>query len=190
MRFVSTLLTVCFLTSLLGWAKPSFSQEKSGATVIAVVDMKRILRESKATRTIRPQIEKLNAVYKAEYKRETKQLRAANRELSRQRTILSPEAFAQRRKAFEQKAKNIRRIVARKKRTIEQALARAMGEVHKILRKVTIKIAKERSLDMIIPRSSVFMVQNKHDFTNEVLKELNSQLPTVTVTTTAPKKKK
>lgn len=190
MRSPLNLVALCLLAGSIGWASPSFSQVKpAGTTAFAVVDVQKILRQSKATLSIRPQIQKLREEYKVEYNRESKQLREANQDLARQRTILSPEAFAQRRKAFEKRAKNIRRSVQGKKRTIDQAVAKAMSEVNRALRNVTVQIAKERSLDLILPKSTVFMVQTKHDVTNEVLKRLNKQLPSVTVSLSAPAKK-
>jgi len=185
-------LAIVVLAILLNWPAPLHAQQKTQFT-IAVIQYQRILREAKATKSIRPQREKLRADFEQAIRDEERKLRAAERELVNQRSILSPEAYAQRRQHLGERAKEAQRKASAKKREIERALAVAMTKVRGNLRKITAAIAKERSVSLVLPGSTVILFEKKYDITKEVLRRLDEQLPSVKVimppTTKPPKKK-
>lgn len=148
---------------------------------IAVVDVQKILRESAASRTIRPQLEKLKKEYQAEFKQKEDALRAANQDLNRQRAILSPEAYEVQRKAFRERATAAQREVQTARRRFDGALAAAMRKVHGSLLTITKKYAEERGIKMILPKSSVLMMVPNFDITGEILARLNKKLPSLKI---------
>ncbi|MPY68456.1 MAG: OmpH family outer membrane protein [Alphaproteobacteria bacterium] len=160
------------------------AQAKDSEFSFAVIDVQRVIRDSKATRSIRPQIEKLKEGYESGFKKQEEELRGANQDLAGQRAILSPEAYADRRREFQQRATGVQREVQETKRLLDRALGSAMSKVHNSLRQITAEIAKEQSLTAIFPRTAVILVERKYDITSEVLKRLDQQLPSVAVTIT------
>lgn len=173
-------LAIVVLAILLNWPVPLHAQQKTQFT-FAVIQYQQILRNAKATKSIRPQREKLRADFEQAIRDEERKLRAAERELVNQRSILSPEAYAQRRQQLERRAKEAQRKASGKKREIERALATAMTKVRQNLRKITGAIAKERSVSLVLPGSTVILFERKYDISKEVLKRLDEQLPSVKV---------
>jgi Skp family chaperone for outer membrane proteins len=162
--------------------RTAHAQKKDEKFTFAVIDVQRVIRDSKATRSIRPQIEKLKEGYESGFKKQEEELRGANQDLARQRAILSPEAYADRRREFQQRATGVQREVQETKRLLDRALGSAMSKVHNALRQITAEIAKEQSLTAIFPRTAVILVERQYDITSEVLKRLDAQLPSVAVT--------
>ncbi|MEE8333076.1 MAG: OmpH family outer membrane protein [Alphaproteobacteria bacterium] len=178
------LLAVMIFGNLLGVSTlASAAEPKVSATSleIAVVDVQKILRESEASKTIRPQLAKLKKEYRARFKQQEQDLRAANQDLSRQRTILSPEAYDEQRKAFRKRASKVQREVQAAQRQLDGALATAMRKVHRALLGITAKYARKEGVMMILPKSGVLLMEPRFDITGEILKRLNKQLPTVTI---------
>ena len=171
---------IVVLAIVLNWPVPSAAQQKTQFT-IAVIQYQRILREAKATKSIRPQREKLRTDFQQAIRDEERKLRAAERELLNQRSILSPEAYTQRRRQLERRVKEAQRKASAKKREIERSLAIAMTKVRGNLRKIAAAIAKERSVSLVLPGSTVFLFERKYDITKEVLRRLDEQLPSVKV---------
>ena len=90
---VLIVLLICGATTAFAQAMPNPS--------IAVLDIQRILRESLAAKSVRPQADKIRGKYQKEVRNQESQLRKAEQDLARQRAILSPEAYAQKRRKFD-----------------------------------------------------------------------------------------
>jgi Skp family chaperone for outer membrane proteins len=159
---------------------PVKAQEKANS-VLAVIDVQRVIRESLSTKSIGPQLKKIKRTYTDEVERQEKELRAADRKLAGQRAILSPDAYAEKRKEFQRKAGGAQRTLQARKRIIDQAIGKSMRKIHRAISEVTTEIAKERSIGLVLPRASVFYREKGYDITAEVLKRLNKRLPTVSV---------
>jgi len=172
---------VLAVLAMAGSAGAQQQKQEDPTFSFAVIDVQRVIREAKATQSIRPQIEKLKSGYEKDFEKQEQELRAANQDLAQQRAILSPEAYAERRRDFQQRATAAQREVQETKRRLDHALGTAMSKVHGMLRQVTAEIAKERSLTAIFPRSAVILVERRYDITDEVLKRLDERLPSVAV---------
>lgn len=180
-RHIALLIAFLVLVALAPMRPAAAQQQDTKSFTFAVIDVQRVIRDAKATETIRPQVEKLKDRYEKDFKEQEEELRAANQDLARQRAILSPEAYAERRRDFQKRATEVQRKVQETKRRLDHALGTAMSEVHNVLREITADVAKERSLTAIFPRTSVILVERQYDITAEVLKRLDQRLPSVTV---------
>ena len=101
--------------------------------------------------------------------------------MTRQRTILSPDAFAEKRRIFEEKVVGVQRLVQQRQRDLDASRNRAMAEVNKAYTEIVAKFATERNLAVILRKvQTVFTIGNL-DVTQEVLSRLNKQLPTVKI---------
>lgn len=172
---------VCAAIGLLPAAAVAEEKNPDGALRFAVINVQKILREAAATKTIRPQIEELKKTYQAKFKKYEEELRVANQDLQRQRTIITPEAYAQRLKKFKARVNKRQREVQSVQRMLDKAGSDALGKVHRQFRQIAIELAKERSLQLIVPRSGLLYVDPRNDISDEVLKRLNKELPSVTV---------
>ncbi|MBT5051532.1 MAG: OmpH family outer membrane protein [Rhodospirillaceae bacterium] len=180
--FIIRLAIVVLCVSIFPAGQFAIAQGKAQKPMrFAVINLQMILREAAATKTIRPQIEKLKKSYEVQFKKYEKELRATDQDLQKQRTILSPEAYASKRKAFKQRVNSLQRDVQTVQRLLDHAGRNALGKVHRAFHEIRVEIAKEKALDFIFPRSGLLHFNPKYDISGDVLKRLNKRLPSVTV---------
>jgi Skp family chaperone for outer membrane proteins len=191
---LTNFLKIC-LTPLLGVllvTSPVLAQKKqppkqSGDQVLsiqipfAVLDVQKILRSAKAVKSIRDQITAYGTAFEKEIEKEREKLRKGNQELARQRTILAPEAFAQKRREFEQQVVEVQRMVQKRQRDLDKSRTVAMAKVNKSYIDIVTKLANERELFMIIRKGQTAFANPSLDVTKEVLDLLNKKQPTVKV---------
>ena len=155
--------------------------QKLPTTVAAVIDYQRILNEAAAARSIREQIDVRRKAYQEEIGKEEQRLHEADREFARQRSLLTPEAFAEKRRDFEREVAEVQRMVQERRRELDSASAIALKQVQDALIEVVTSIAEERGFNLVLPSSEVLFFARKIDLTEEVLTKLNDRLPDVQV---------
>jgi Skp family chaperone for outer membrane proteins len=191
---LTNFLKIC-LTPLLGVllvTSPVLAQKKqppkqSGDQLLsiqlpfAVLDVQKILRSAKAVKSIRDQITAYGTAFEKEIEKEREKLRKGNQELARQRTILAPEVFAEKRREFEQRVVEVQRMVQKRQRDLDKSRTVAMAKVNKSYMDIVTKLANERELFMIIRKGQTAFANPSLDVTKEVLDLLNKKQPTVKV---------
>jgi len=148
---------------------------------VAVIDVQVILIDAKAVKNIRDQITKFGTQFEEEIEKERNGIRTANQELARQRTILSPEAFAEKRRKFEQRVVEVQRLVQQRQRELDISRNEAMIVVNKAYTGIVSKIANERNLAVILRKNQTAYAVTSLDITKEVLSRLDKKMPTVKV---------
>ncbi|MBI3453945.1 MAG: OmpH family outer membrane protein [Rhodospirillales bacterium] len=147
-----------------------------------MADVILVLQEAAAAQSIRTQLEKRRTTYQGEVQKEENDLRNAEQELARQRTILSPEAFAQKRREFEKRVADAQQNAQNRRRILDQAFGDAMQNVQQAMFDVIGDILLEQKYQVVLPKAQVVVMQTSLDITPEVLRRLNKKMPTVTVT--------
>lgn len=150
-------------------------------TSVVICDVLLVLREAKASQSIREQIDKQRASYQAEIAKQENELRAADQQLASQRAILAPEAFAQRRRDLEKRVGDAQQIVQARRRALDQAFTESMQRVEGNMIEVISEIARDKNYQVVLPKSQVVIVQSQLDITQEVLQRLNKKLTSVQV---------
>jgi len=152
------------------------------APVIAVVDVQSILQEAAASKAIQKQLDTQRQTYQNDISKQEEKLRAAEQELNNQRSILSADAFAQKRREFEQQVADVQRTVQARKRALDQAFNESMSKVRDTLLQVVADVAGEQKATLVLAKQQVVIVEKSLDLTASVLERLNKKLPTVPVT--------
>lgn len=177
---LTCLVAVMLVLPMLG--RVAMAQEADEQDInVGVIDTQAVLKDSKARRSIRSQIDKASAVYKQEISRRESELRKDESKLSKQRTLLSADAFKERRKVLDRRYADLQRYAQNRKRMVNQAVGKAMRKVQTKLLSVAAKLSKERNIVMVFPRAALVYVIPQLDLTKEVLKRLDASLPTVKV---------
>ncbi|SRR5690606_12890823 len=173
-----------WMAALLLLATPSLSIAQSiPQPVVMVIDTAKIMAEARAMNSIRDQIDQIRSSYQAEIKREEDELRRADQEMAQQRQVLSPEAFNQRRQELQQRASALQ-VKARTRRTqLDQALRDAVQVVRNRLLKIVETVAQRHGANVVVQKSDLVYADDRMEFTDEVLAQLNAELSTVTVET-------
>ena len=148
---------------------------------IAIIDVQVILVDAKAVKNIREQITKFGTQFEEEIEKERNEIRTANQELARQRTILSPEAFAEKRRKFEQRVVKVQRLVQQRQRELDKSRNEAMIVLNKAYTEIVWKIANELNLAVILRKNQTAYAIPSLEITRKVLTRLDKKLPTVKV---------
>ena len=148
---------------------------------IGVIDINMIIRDALAFNSIREQIAKYRKVFQAEIQKEEEALRDANQELTRQRTLLSAEAFTEKRKDFEKRVADVQRLVQQRKQNLDRVQGAAMEKIQKSLQDIVTAFALEQDISLIVRQDQTLLASNTLLITKVVLDRLNSVMPTVKV---------
>lgn len=187
-RVATAVLAVVALTVagwLQLWQPRDAAAQKLPTTIAAVIDYQRILRDAAAARSIREQIEARRKTYREEISKEEQRLHEADKEFAKQRSVLSTEAFAEKRREFEQDVAEVQRMVQERRRELDRMSAAALNEVKEALIEIVTSIAEERGFNLVLPSSELLFFSRSLDLTEEVLAKLDARLPQVQLSAVA-----
>jgi outer membrane protein len=173
---MKTITQALALVALLA-VSPNVKAQEFEPAVIAIVEIQAIMRESTAAKSIQAQAEAKRGEYQAEISAEEARLRDLEQELARQRSVLSPDAYTKRRQDFEADVAAVQRIVADRRRELDQAYAGGMRQLQVEISKIIAEIAEERGINIVLPDSQTLFVGNDLRISREVLKRLDERLP-------------
>lgn len=182
-RWPALMLAIILQVAALSWPMPSRSAEGGPlpATVAAVVDYQRVLQEAAASKSIAEQMETRRRAYHEEISQQEQRLYEAERELTKQRSVLSEEAVSARQQELEAEVQAVRELTQKRRQQLEQVSAEAVSKVERALFEVLTSLAEERGLNVVLPTSQVLFFSRQIDLTEEVLTKLNATLSEVPV---------
>lgn len=176
-RRLLTLSLVIVLAALVtARFDPTAAQDNAS---IAILDMERILRESKAATNLREEIDKQRQIHQSKLSEQENALRAADEELARQRAVLSAEAFSAKRKELQDQAIGLQQEFLTRQKELEQLFGKGIGQVRNALAQVAKDIADERGISLILLKATIVLASRELDITEEALKRLDEKLPSV-----------
>ena len=177
-------VALIFQMIVFAWSPSSWSadQDQLPATVAAVVDYQRVLQEAAASKSIAEQMNVRRKAYHDEIAKEEQRLYEAERELAKQRSVLSEEAVNAKQKELEADVQAVRELTQKRRQQLEQVSAEAVSKVERALFEVLTGIAEERGLNVVLPTSQVLFFSRQIDLTDEVLAQLDATLSEVPVT--------
>lgn len=177
LRFVLAALAVLLLPALA-----QAQGAKVPPTVIAVIDSQKINREAAALKNARQQLEQFRFNFQSEIAKEEEKLRTEEQEIARQRSVLAPEVFEQRRQAFQGKVIELQKRIQERSQSLERMLNGVREQVTLQVIEILKVLATERGYNMVLDRAQVqIFIGDNIDITPEVLKRLDQRLPTVKV---------
>jgi Skp family chaperone for outer membrane proteins len=163
-------------------AKPEAAAPQTANGIrIAVIDMQKIMSDSKAVQSIQRQIDKQREQYQSELQRRERELREANEGLARERNVLSEDAFRQKRRRLEEQVTELQREIQRSKRRLDRNYSQAMRQVQDQLVQIVRDLATQQDIDMVLGKATVVIVRPRLDLTDRALKRLNAELSSVDV---------
>ena len=184
---VAMALVIAFVAGVpFSGAQAQQQQPAATPSKIAVLDLQRVLRDAVSVKDVNKQLATFREKFEATIKAERTALKEADQELGRQRQILSPEAFADERRKFEQKVRAAQLRADQRIRELEKVRNDAMLAVQRSLNGVVAGLAREKGFAMVIRSSQTVVVDSTLDLTNEVLARLDKELPTVKVAEPKP----
>jgi outer membrane protein len=174
---VSLVYTVGFSDIATAQKKPKQKSDVEVLANIAVIDMIAIRRDAKAFKHIRKQISSYREQHKKNSRDIDTELQKANRELARQRAIVTPEAFRDERKKFETRVGKAEKTLQSRWRTLKEAEQNAEAKILGTLQQATVDVAKQKSLILIIRKRSIVFWVETLEITKDVIARLDKKLP-------------
>lgn len=148
---------------------------------LAIVDLKKIVDDSKAAKSAQEEVEKLQKTYIKEAEKEEAKLKKREEQLLKQKKALSEEAFINNVKEFQNRIKDGHKEVVKKRRILEASYLKALEMIKEETYKVVEKIAKQKNIDVVIPKSQLLFAKEGLDISDEVLEQLNKDLAKVNI---------
>jgi len=167
-------------------AAPAATPTGPSTLTIMVVDVQSLLQNSKSAKMVRQQIEEKRNEYAKDISHQEEGLRQERDALQRQQSSLSADALNQKGREFQQKVNELDRNVQGKRQALERSNAEALEKIQEAMLKIITDIAKDRKANLVFQRSELVLFDQGFDVTDEVLRKLDEQLPTLTVNFVAP----
>lgn len=148
---------------------------------IGVIDIEQVRRDSTAVKDAHDKIAVFHNAAQAEIQREENELREANQELARQRTVLAPEAFNEERRKFEARLVDVQRKLQERRQELDDIQNEVMRKMNEAMAEVVIEIAQEQQFSLILRLDQAVFAAEQHLITQTVLERLNKKLPSVKI---------
>jgi len=130
----------------------------------------------------------MRKAFQAQVSKQEQQLRQVEQELNRQRAILAPEAFAQKRRAFSEEARKAHSDVQQRRRDLDRAFNDTKNEILKNLVVVAQSVAEAKKLNMLVEKRFVFLSAKTMDVTSDIIARLDKRLPKLKIDLSTVKK--
>ncbi|MEX2632302.1 MAG: OmpH family outer membrane protein [Tistlia sp.] len=162
-------------------AGPAAAQRDGPPAVagIMIVDSQRILREANAVKGLQAGLEAERDAFRDELRQHEAELRDDDAALTRERSSLSNEQYLQRRRELEQRFAGFQSEIAERRRALEGRFTQGMRAIEAHLLEIVGALAKERGIDLVLPKSAVLLADPSYEVTDEVMQRLNLTLPRV-----------
>jgi outer membrane protein len=157
-------------------------------TFVVVLDNTAVEREGKAFQSVRAQHDKALAGQQVEVTKMESELRTADQDLAKQRTVLSPEAYGDRRRDLERRFTDAQQLVQNRRRDIDQAAGEAYNKVVGGMLEVVAGLAQDNDYKIVLSRAQVIVSEKALDITGEVIQRLDKKLPSMAVSVPPAKK--
>ncbi len=186
---IAALLAASVLASA-GTASAQGAAPRQATPVIAVVDPLsianlidqpelRIVGETKAAKSLEPQFSRIKQRFQTEINKQRDTLEAEGKKLSSQRAILAPDVYAQREQELRRKLAELQNLYLVRRDQLVRSAGAAVSKIRKQMMETILAVAKERQINLVLPRETVLAAASNLDITAEVVKRLDHVLPSV-----------
>lgn len=196
MNYLTTALATIALTTSL-YAAPEADKkaaeekkpeaEKSASTTaqtkatIAVLDVNRILTDSKAAKGLNEKMEKIRSDYEAKIASKEEALRKEEAALTDQTAKIKEADLDKRKKAFEANVAELQKSIMAQQQQMTNAAQEAMNTIRESVFKITKEIAEKEGYHYVQPVAGFVYFAPEVDITTKTIERLDKDLPEVKV---------
>ena len=159
----------------------SFVYAEYPTTVVGVIDLNFILSQSKAAKDAANQIEQIAIDIEDEIKETDQNLIDEQNKLIESQQIMAPTAFDEKRKEYEKKVQNYNISRQEKLMSIDVYVSDSRNEVLNALKPILEELSNEKGITVLLEKNSVLLNAENMDITDEALKILDKNLPSLEV---------
>ncbi|MDD3182722.1 MAG: OmpH family outer membrane protein [Alphaproteobacteria bacterium] len=158
-------------------------------SIVAIVDVQRILQASKAAKSVQQQLDTQRSKFQTEIAAEETDLRDAEKKLSALRETAKANDYVEQEQKLQQRFLTVEQHVQSRRKSLDQAFTDSMNAVRTALIDIVSEIAKEQGVNLVIVKQQVIWNDQNIDITDEVLTRLDKALPNVQVNIAAEEEK-
>ena len=150
-------------------------------TSIGIIDINKVLTESKAAIDATKQIEKIQKKSEDASKKEDELIIEEREKLIEQQSVMAPEAFEIKVADFEKKVQSYQIERQEKLRKLEQMVQITRAKILEEVKPIINDYAEELGITVILEKNAVIMSADDMDMTSQVIKILNKNFPKIKV---------
>ena len=150
-------------------------------TSIGIVDLNKILTESKAAINATKQISDIQKDVEIEIKESDEKIIAERSKLIEQQSVMAPEAFELKVQDFEKKAQKHQIDRQEKLQNLDNIVQNTRFQILEEVRPILDEISNEMGITVLLEKNSVILSADNMDITDIIIKSLNSKLPKIKV---------
>ncbi len=150
-------------------------------TSIAVLDLNKVLVESKAAKKAAEEIDEIAKEIEDNLKISDEELIIEQNKLIEAQTIMAPEAFEAKRKEYEEKVQNYSITRQNKLISVDRLIESSRNNILDNLKPILEEISEKKGITVLLEKSTVLLNAETMDITDEVIKALNKELPKIEV---------
>lgn len=160
---------------------PAIAQdaEKPPVPSIAIVDVEAVMRDSLAVKSARSQIDVIAKNLQKDIAEEEEKLRSEELKLQEQRSLLSPEKYAEDRQALQTRAAALQQRARSLRQTLDRGMAQTMQRIQIVLFEEIGNLAEEMGVNLVLPRSQIVVAIDSFNISEVALERLNARLTEV-----------
>ena len=151
---------------------------------IAILDVLSLLKDSKAAKSMKDQLDKVAKGYSDAEQKKAKEIQKKEEELLRQKSTLTPEAFSDRKNAFEKTVIEFNKTRDTNRRALAKAERESMGKIESAVEKIVKEIQTAEKIDVVIKKTAIILSEGSLDITSKVVEKLNKEISTIDVNVT------
>jgi Skp family chaperone for outer membrane proteins len=160
---------------------PLIHENPPPAPVIGVIGVPDVLQVSTAAQGVDKEIQARRAALTADAQKEQDLWRRTQAALADSRAHFSPDELRMRELQLQQRIASSQLAFRNREARIQAAAQVALGQIERTLIAVIRQVATSRGMNLVLHRAQVALNMNEFDITDEVTKQLNQVLPSVTV---------
>ena len=153
----------------------------ASAAGVGVLDVEKIVKESKAMRDIQNKVSKKQDEYQKEVTAKQTALESEQKKIEGKKNVLSKDAMDKEAKGFEKKIDDLKIFVEKKQNSLKKASVDGMSKVNDKIKDIIADISKEKEFDLVVPSAQALYYKDELDITSEVLSRLNKKITKVDV---------
>lgn len=151
------------------------------AAVIGVISVPDVMRNSTAYQAVDKELGQRRQKLNEDAQKEQTELRDLGQALANDRAKLTPEQIRAKERELQDRIAAARRKFSDRNRIIQEAGQYALAQIERTLRVVVQQVAVSRGMNLVLHGPQVALNTPDFDITQEVISELNTVQPTVSI---------
>ena len=147
---------------------------------LAVLDIEKVLHESKVAEQIQKTIEIKREEFQKEVESFERELRTDEAKLKALQASNDKDYQTQQSK-FEAKVTEVQKRLGGHSKTLEEVFNNARGQVIQKIMLIVENYAEEQNYTIVIPKSFVIFRENGYEITEDILARVNKELPSIEI---------